>query len=276
VVLFEEELSEDEVFALVVSVALGLLGAALWYVRGLRTPRLGAAKGHRCALFLAPLAALAYLWSVLATLAAVEVRTDGRYQFLFVAMGATWVFLLPRLLTFIGVSYRDDALERRNPSATTAIAGTILGLALLFAGSNMGEGPSIWNTVASALAATAALFAAVLVLALSTSLGESIAVERDRATGVRFAGWIAGSGLVLGRAAAGNWVSTEAMLADLAAFGWPVVILLSLAIVLEHALRPRATNPQPSLLAAGVLPALAYLTLSGLYVAALPGWRASD
>jgi hypothetical protein len=276
VALFREELSEDEALALVVSVALGLVGAALWYVRGLRTSTLGASRGLLAALFLAPLAALGYLWNVLATFAAVEVRTDGRYQFLFVAMGATWVFLLPRLLALIGVSYRDDALERRNAAATTAIAGTILGLVLLFAGSNMGEGPSIWNTVATALAATAALFAVVLVLALSTALGDSIAVERDRATGVRFAGWIAGSGMVLGRAAAGSWVSTQAMLADLAAFGWPVVILLSLAILLEHALRPRAGNPRPALFAAGVLPALAYLTLSGLYVAALPGWRGSD
>ena len=80
---------------------------------------------------------------------AVEVRADVRYQVLFVVMGAAWVFHLPRLLAFIGVSYRDDALERRNTSAAIAIVGTIAGLAIVFAGSNMGEGPSIWNTVAT-------------------------------------------------------------------------------------------------------------------------------
>ncbi len=269
-VLFEEEMSDDEVFALLLSVALGLVGATLWYLRGLRTSSFGASKPCLAALLLAPLAALAFLWSVLASSAAVEVRTDARYQFLFVAMGSTWVFLLPRMLAFIGVSYRDDALERRNASAAIAIAGTVVGLVLLFAGSNMGEGPSIWNTVATALAGTAALFGVIFVLARSTSLGESIAVERDKPTGVRFAGWIAASGIVLGRAAAGNWVSTEQMLTDLVALGWPVVILLSVAIALERALRPRASNPRPSLLAAGVLPAVAYLALSLVYVAVLP------
>jgi uncharacterized membrane protein YjfL (UPF0719 family) len=183
------------------------------------------------------------------------------------------VFLLPRLLSFIGVSYRDDVLERRNASATIAIAGTVVGLVLLFAGSNMGEGPSIWNTVATALAATVVLFGVVFVLALSTSLGQSIAVERDLPTGVRFAGLIAGCGIVLGRASAGNWSSTEGMITDLVAFGWPVVVLLLVAIALERALRPRASDPRPSLVAAGVLPAVAYLALSLVYVAVLPGWR---
>ena len=273
--LVEEEMSDDEVFAFCASVVLGVVGAAFWYLRGLRASRLGASKRSLATLLLAPPAALAFLWSVLAFAAAVEVRTDVRYQLLFVAMGSSWVFLLPRMLSIIGVSYRDDALERRNASAAIAMTGTIAGLVLLFAGSNMGEGPSIWNTVVTALATTAALFGVVFVFALSTSLGDSIAVERDLPTGVRFAGLSAASGIVLGRAAAGNWVSTQAMITDLAALGWPVVVLLLLAIALEHALRPRDSNPRPSLFAAGVLPAVAYLALSVVYVAVLPGWRAS-
>jgi hypothetical protein len=271
--VFEEEMSDDEVFALLASVALGVLGAALWYLRGLRIPRFGAARRYLAVLFLAPPLALALLWGILASFAAVEVRTDVRYQFLFVAMGATWVFSLPRALAFIGISYRDDALERRNASAAIAMAGTAVGLALLFAGSNMGEGPSIWNTVVTALAATAALFGVVLVVALSTSLGDSIAVERDEPTGVRFAGVVVGCGIVLGRAAAGNWVSAQAMIGDLVALGWPVVVLASVAIALERALRPKPSSPRPSLLVAGVFPAVAYLVFSLAYVAVLPDWR---
>jgi hypothetical protein len=271
--LLVEEMSDDEVFALVVSLAFGLTGAVFWYLRGLRAPWLGASKRSLTVLLLAPLAGLAVLWGILASAAAVEVRTDGRYQFLFVAMGSSWVFLLPRALAFIGVSYRDDALERRNAAAAVALTGAVAGLAVLFAGSNMGEGPSIWNTVATALAATAGLFGIVFVLALSTSLGESIAVERDLATGARFAGLVTASGVVLGRAAAGNWVSTERMIGDLLALGWPVVVLLGFAIVLERALRPRDSDPRPSPFAAGVLPAVVYLALALVYVALLPGWR---
>jgi hypothetical protein len=273
-VLFREEMSDDETFALVASAVLGLIGAAQWYSRGLRIARLGASMGSIALLLVAPLAALAFLWIVLASAAAVEVRTDVRYQILFVAMGTIWAFVLPRALAFVGVSYSQDALERRNPSAAVAIAGAVVGLVLLFTGSNMGEGPSIWNTVATALAATAALASVVLALALGASLGDSIAVERDLATGVRLAGLLAGCGIVLGRAAAGNWVSAQAMITDLAALGWPVVVLLAAAIALEQVLRPRVANPSPPVVAAGVLPAAAYVTLSLLYVAVLPGWRA--
>ena len=81
------------------------------------------------------------------------------------------------------------------------------------------------------------------------------------------------TGIVLGRASAGNWVSTQAMLADLVTSGWPVLPLLLIAITVERSLRPRESNPRPSMLAAGVLPACAYLTLSVLHVAILPGWR---
>lgn len=270
---FAEEMSEDEVFALLLSLVLALLGGALWYVRGLRITRLGASRGALAMLLLAPPAALAFLWIVLATAAAVEVRTDVRYQFLFVAMGASWAFLLPRLLAFVGISYRDDALDRRNVPAAVALVGTVAGLAVLFAGSNMGEGPSIWNTVATALAATAGLFGVVLGLALCTSFGESIAVERDLATGVRFAGLTTASGVVLGRASAGNWVSVDAMVGDLVALGWPVAVLMLAAIALERVFRPRESNPRPSPIVAGVVPAAAFLTLSLAYVAYLPDWR---
>jgi len=257
----------DEVMALVASVVLGLFGAAFWYARGLGTSRLGASMAPRTLLMILPPIALAGLWQALATDAAIDVRTDGRYQFLFVAMGSIWVLWMPRALSLIGVSYRDDALERRNVSAAIAIAGTVAGLAILFTGSNMGEGPSIWNTVETALAATAVLFSAVLVLALTTAVGDTISIERDMSAGVRFAGWIAASSLVLARASAGDWVSDEAMVVDLVSVGWPVLAFLVVAVALELVFRPRLSMPRPSPILAGVVPAALYLAASLAYVA---------
>ena len=265
-------MADDEVFALFASLAIGLVAAGSWYLRGLRAPR-PRARGGRTALLLAPPAGLALLWVVLATAAAVEVRTDVRYQVLFVAMGTIWAFLLPRWLALVGISYRDDALERHNGAAGIALAGAVLGLVLVFAGSNMGEGPSIWNTVVTALAGTVALGLAGLALLTGTSLADAIAIERDAPSGLRFAGWIAACGIVLGRAAAGNWVSTGAMMADMTRLGWPVLVLLALAIALERPLRPRVSRPHPALLTAGVVPAVAYVVLSLAYVLLLPGWR---
>jgi hypothetical protein len=261
-----EEMDGDEMMALIVSAVVGVMAAGSWLARGLGTTSLGARMAPRWALLLLPPLALAALWRVLAVDAAIDVRTDVRYQFLFVAMGSIWVWVLPRALAFIGVSYRDDALERRNVAAAIAIAGTVASLGILFAGSNMGEGPSIWNTVATALAATAVLSGSVLILALATEVGDTISVERDVPAGVRFAGWIAASGIVLGRAAAGNWVSSSAMIDDLISIGWPVAVLLAIAVGLELVLRPRVSAPQRSVLATGVVPAAAYLAASLAYV----------
>lgn len=267
-----EEMGDDESMAMLASMIIGGWAAWLWYLRGLRISHLGGSAMARAALFLAPPVGLLFLWRGLGAYAAFDVRSDVRYQWLFLAMGSIWVFVLPRCLAFIGVSYRDDALERRNVAAAIAIAGTVVGLAVLFTGSNMGEGPSIWNTVDTAVFATAGLFAAVLVLALATRVGDTIAIERDVATGVRFAGWITASCIVLGRASAGDWVSHGAMLGDLVSVGWPALVFLVVAVLVERALAPRAALPRPSVVSAGVIPAVGYLVVSSFYVATLPGW----
>lgn len=264
-------MGDDEVMALVFSLVLGLMGTSFWYGRGLGVSWFHAPRAPRALLLVVPPIALAGLWRALVTEAAIDVRTDVRYQFLFVAMGSIWVLLLPRVLSLIGVSYRDDALERRNVSAAIAIAGTTLGLGMVFTGSNMGEGPSIWNTVETAMVATTMLFGAVFVLALATAVGDTIAIERDVAAGVRFAGWIAASSMVLAAAAAGDWAGEDAMVADLVSGGWPAAVLLVVAIGLELAFRPRVSAPRPSVIATGIVPATLYVAVSLAYVARFSG-----
>jgi len=187
-------------------------------------------------------------------------------------MGTIWVFHMPRALTFVGVSFRDDVLERHNAAAAFAMGGTVVGLGVLFAGSNMGEGPSIWNTVGTALVATVMLAVAVVVLAMVTGVGDTIAVERDIAAGVRFAGWMVGSGMVLAGAAAGDWAGEEAMIHDLLVGGWPVAVFLAIAVGLELRLRPTVASPKPAVLFAGLLPALGYVGASVAYVGLQGHW----
>lgn len=264
-----EDMGEDELLAFGASLVAGAMGLFAWYGPGLFVTRLASVGWARNALLLAPLLALGGLWRVLATAAALDVTSDVRYQALFVAMGTIWVFHLPRAITFIGVSYRDDALERRNAAASVAVLGSVLGLGALFAGSNMGEGPSIWNTVETALVATGMLALGVFVLAALTGVGETISVERDLAAGLRFGAWIAASGVVLAGAAAGDWAGERAMVSDLLAYGWPVAVLLAIAVAAERTLRPTERTPRPAVLAAGLVPAVGYLGSSLAYVAYL-------
>lgn len=266
-----EEMGEDEVMALLASLVAGAMGLRAWYGPGFFVTRMASLAWARNALLLAPLLALGGLWNVLSTAAAFDVTSDLRYQLLFLAMGTIWVFHLPRALTFIGVSYRDDALERRNGAASAALVGGVLGLGALFAGSNMGEGPSIWNTVETALVATGLLAFCVLVLAMITNVGDTISVERDLAAGVRFGAWLAASGLVLAGASAGDWAGEAAMVSDLLANGWPLAMLLAAAIGLELSLRPTLEAPRPAVVVKGLVPAAAYLGSSVAYVALLFG-----
>jgi len=170
------------------------------------------------------------------------------------------------------VSFEDDALERRNAAASIAIGGAVVSLGVLFAGSNMGEGPSIWNTVETAVVATGVLGLVVLLHAVATQIGDSISVERDVATGVRFAGWIVASGLVLGRSCAGDWAGEAAMVGDILGVGWPVLALLVIAIPTDSLLKPSDRSPSPNLLVAGVLPGFVYVGAAVGYIAALPQW----
>jgi len=61
---------------------------------------------------------------------------------------------------------------------------------------------------------------------------------RQAASGLRLGGLLLANGLVLGRAAAGDWRSVEAMAWQLTSLGWPVVALTALAAGAQIALRP--------------------------------------
>jgi hypothetical protein len=64
-----------------------------------------------------------------------------RYVLLYFFLGAMWVSVVVRILPFVGLSARDDVVERGNSSAARAIAGAILAITLCFAGGNIGNGP---------------------------------------------------------------------------------------------------------------------------------------
>jgi uncharacterized membrane protein YjfL (UPF0719 family) len=169
----------------------------------------------------------------------------------------------------LGIIPRDDAVERRNLAAAIAISGAMLGILLCFAGGNIGDGPGWWVVVFCALLSTAALFVAWTILEMATRVSEVITVDRDTSAGMRLAAFLTACGLILGRAVAGDWLSTEATLRDFLQTAWPVLPLLIVAIVLERVLRPNRENPVRASLTAGLIPAALYVAAAAYYVL---GW----
>ena len=173
---------------------------------------------------------------------------------------------------FSGSSARDDVIERGNRAAAAAIAGAILGITLCFAGGNIGDGPGWWVVVFCAILSTGALLLFWTFLDRATGVADAVTIDRDPAAGVRAAGFFLGTGLILGRAVAGDWEGSRTGAARLRVEGWPAAVLLVLATLLESWLRPSPEALEGPVLTHGALPALLYLGLGAAAVEMAGPW----
>ena len=259
--------SPDEALIVVVSLLAWAVTWFLWYW-GLRVGSpLRRQRGPARALAVMPLVALAVLFVILRRWASFDVKDSAPYLFQYVALGAAWLGVALRFTPWFGISARDDAAERGNPAAAVALAGAMLGLTLCYAGGNVGDGPGWWVVVFSSGLATVVFLASWAVFESGAQASDAVTIDRDLAAATRHAAFSVTQGLILGRAAAGDWKSAGATLGDLSANGWPVLVVLVLAILFERALKPTGDAPRRSLAAAGIVPG-ALLLLAGL------GWLA--
>lgn len=187
----------------------------------------------------APAAHLALVWFALRSGADVQVRTNVGYQVLFMAVGAAWLLAMLRLLPVFGLSAEDDVAARGNRAALAAILGAQLGAGLCYAGANLGAGATIWTTLGPAALAAALFLCAWFLHELIGGISEAVAIEHDVESGFRLGGFLVAAGLLVGRAAAGDWVSHAATLRD---FGSACVPLGLLAVVAALVHRIRVTR----------------------------------
>jgi uncharacterized membrane protein YjfL (UPF0719 family) len=259
-------MSGDEVVVLVTSVVLAALAWGAWYIAPRRIRRLGRPVAGRWFLDLAPLVSLGVLGIVLRTASAHDVRDDTRYLLLYFFLGAAWVGVALRCLPLIGLSARDDVVERGNGSAARAIAGAMLAITLCFAGGNIGNGPGWWVVVFAAGLATVALLLSWLVLEMVARVADVVTIDRDEAAAVRLGGWLIACGAIAGVAVAGDWLSAEDTVRTFVRVAWPLVAFVGVAAVLEWQWRPTPERPAPSVTSHGAIPALLYISVAALYV----------
>lgn len=265
-------MSDDEAAIFIVSGITAFIVWILWIVTTMSVSTMVSPPRHRKTLLLAPLASAAILYAVLRLLASSDVRESPLYITFYEVMGLAWVGLTASIfIPFLGVSARDDAIERRNPAASTAIVGAFVGFTLAFAGGNIGDGPGWWVVVVCALLSTGGLILSWIFFERFSKVSEAITVDRDRSAGVRLAGLLVANGLVLGRAVAGDYLSFENTFSDFIRGGWPVIGLTAIAAAVERALKPSPEHPTRPF-SHGVFPWLAYVALAAgwLYVLGSP------
>jgi hypothetical protein len=261
----------EEFLVLVVSSVVALGYWCLWFAKAVTRAAFPVRSLHLLALVMVLLVCLGLLFIVLNWFAAVEVRGHLLYMALFAAMGLVTLAAVNGTALVFGLSALDDALERRNPAATWAIGGLWLATTLCVCGANIGEGPTIGTTLGPLVLAVASLLALWAIFAGLTGNTWCITVDRDVASGMRLAGLLAAWGLILGRAVAGDWVSTEDTLRDAVLLGWPTFVLLLIAVVWERTAQPKLHRPRPSIILSGLLPAGSFLGLAGVLSLGLYG-----
>jgi hypothetical protein len=216
----------------------------------------------RFVLALAPPLCMILLLPVLLHLTSHEVIEYHGYVLLFLLAGVVWLAIAIGIATLLGISLRDDAIERRNPAAATVHCGAMLGLTCAYAGANVGEGATIWMTFGPAVLATLAWAGAWLVYQVVTDVADAVTLERDLPSALRLAGLLVAIGLLLGRAVAGDYESAERTLHDLFVQAWPVVPLTLAAAVIQWAVRPTPARRSTSIARHALLPTAIYLAVA--------------
>ncbi len=249
-------MSGDEMMVLIGSL---VVIAVLWFdwYKAAFINTLVVKKGNRLLYIAAPVVCVIFLYIVLRNYAADDVRESTTYLPFYMVVGAAWVGLVRMVLPFLGISPRDDAIERQNLSATFATSGALLGATFCFAGANVGNGPGWWVVLFSAGLSTAAFFALWALLEKYTAISEKVTINRESGAGLRLGGLLCGIGLIFGRAAAGDWISTEATVKDFVTVGWVALPLAAVAVIIEK-LMPRMSEYS-------ALGSIIGLVLGGLY-----------
>jgi hypothetical protein len=228
-------LDNDEAFVLTVCSIVAVLAAGWWYITLWRLKRFARQKRTILLLAFTPIFCTAFLAEILINYSDPLVRAAPEYIILFIAAGVSLLGITAVAMPYwMGISVRDDALERNNGAAAMVACGAMFGVTLTFAGANIGDGPTIWTTLEPAFFALAGLALMWGLHAITSGMPEAVAVDRDPATAIRTTGMQLATALLLGRAVAGDWISQDATIRDFIHMGWPALVLMGAAIVIDR------------------------------------------
>lgn len=181
-----------------------------------------------------PFVPLAVYCYTLKALASFDVVNDIFFIIFYIVIGYAWLYLGLILMSFFfDLSWIDDALNMNNKAALISVTGGFLGLTIIYSGANIGDGPGWWCVFfAGGLGLTAWILLALLTNTF-TQVFERITVERDTSCGIRFGFYLLASGIILGRASAGDWTSFSMTIVEFMD-GWPALPFTALAIMTER------------------------------------------
>jgi hypothetical protein len=266
------DFSEDEVLFFIVAAVAAIWGLIYWFRLILtRQPlRDGLGSGLRTRLAILPLLCLAFVGAVIWNWAdPVAVAGHIDYVVLFLAGAGAWFWLTLLGMSALGIHFRYDVAVNGNSAAAISVAGAALATSLIYTGSNLGAGPTIWTTIVPAALGSFTLWLLWFLIETTTGVSDAVTIDRDRASGFRMAGWAIASAIILGRAVAGDWTGWDSTFDDLARVGWPSVVLTGSVIGIQRKYRPSPEQPHPAE-RTGLMAAFVMVFIAVAYVLSVP------
>ena len=204
-----------------------------WYRFGFGVRKIKSGISGRTLLRLLPVCALIIILYTLNTLASFDVVDSFAYKLLYALIGVAWLNLGMFLMFYLlDISWIDDALNMHNPAAALTIFGGGMGLTLIYAGANVGDGPGWWCVFLAGGLGLIAYFALCMIANSITKAFRRITVDRDVLCAVRTGAYTASSGIILARACAGDWTSFSMTVIEFGV-GWPALILTAAFVLFE-------------------------------------------
>ncbi|MCL2799517.1 MAG: hypothetical protein FWD54_04520 [Endomicrobia bacterium] len=228
-----EALNELETIVLIVSAIVAAFFLFTWYRRILSAWPVNRGKSAKLVLGVLPVLVFFMILYILETAASHDVVNDRYYINFYLALGFAWLYLGVIVMSiFFNLSWVDDILNMNNKAALFAFTGGFLGLTVIYAAANIGDGPG-WGCVvfAGALGLISWILLA-LIMNLFTQAFERVTIERDVSCGIRLGSFLLAIGIILGRASSGDWTSAYMTIVEFMV-GWPAIPLTLMAIIAE-------------------------------------------
>jgi hypothetical protein len=262
-----------EMIVFLASAYFTVLSLIKWYMHIYKAWPPNRGWASRIALGCLPPAAFIIITTTLVNYASYDVVESGFYMMFYILFGFAWIYG-GQLLVFavFDLSWQDDVLTMNNKAALFPTIGSYFALLFIYAGANIGDGPGWWCVLIAGGMGIVLWLALGYILSMLTGAFERITVARDIETGIRVGGYLAGSGIILARASAGDWTSlTDTFIEFLV--GWPVLPLVAVACVVELAYVFAAKSGRksgPLRLYSSILFGVLFIVISILIVALLP------
>lgn len=207
-----------------------------WYVRTDHNTNFFNMTRTRIYLYVLPFTTgLLYLLT-LRTVASFDVIGELLYIVMYLLFGIAWISVTLRGMFLLwSFSYQDDVLMGRNQAALIAFTGAFLGISLIYAGANIGDGPGWWTVVWAGGLGTITWLILGFAVSRCTGIVDSVLMDRDLGSGIRLGCFWLACGLILARASGGDWTSFSATVVEFVV-GWPAILLTVIMIVSERLL----------------------------------------